>query len=38
MRSSHSVWTSDDMPIYLHTFAAVVGGVLRNWWWSLADD
>jgi hypothetical protein len=33
--SGDSVWTAEDMPMYLHTFAQIVGGVLRNWWRSL---
>jgi hypothetical protein len=28
-------WTADDLPIYLHVFAHMVGGALRNWWAAL---
>jgi hypothetical protein len=27
----------EDLPLYLHTFAYVVGGALRNWWRTLTD-
>lgn len=25
-------WPADVLPMYLHTFAHIVGGALRNWW------
>ena len=37
MGTADSVWEADDMPMYLSTFAEIVGGVLRNWWASLAE-
>lgn len=30
-------WTSDELPFYLHVFAHVVGGALRNWWHSFKE-
>lgn len=30
------VWTEDELPMHLHTFAYVAGGALRNWWATLA--
>jgi hypothetical protein len=36
--SGDSVWTAEDMPMYLHTFAWIAGGALRNWWRSLCAD
>ena len=30
------VWTEEDLPMHLHTFAYITGGALRNWWSSLA--
>lgn len=29
-------WTADELPMYLHVFAHIVGGSLRKWWASLA--
>jgi hypothetical protein len=29
-------WSARQLPMYLHVFAHVVGGSLRNWWSSLA--
>jgi hypothetical protein len=29
------VWTEDDLPLQLHTFAYVAGGALRTWWQRL---
>jgi len=28
-------WESADLPMYLHVFAHLVGGCLRNWWTSM---
>ena len=33
-----SVWTAEDMPMYLHVFANIVGHVLRSWWQTIASD
>lgn len=29
-------WTPEELPLYLHVFAHVVGGALRRWWQELA--
>lgn len=29
-------WSASQLPLYLHVFAHVVGGALRNWWSALA--
>jgi hypothetical protein len=31
-------WTGEELPMYLHVFAHVVGGSLRNWWSSLGTS
>ncbi len=31
-----AVWTEDDLPMHLHTFAYVAGGAIRRWWAKLA--
>ena len=38
--TSHGgTWKADnDLPMYLHTFAYIAGGALRNWWWGLAPS
>ena len=30
-------WTAEELPMYLHVFAHVVGGSLRKWWSSLSE-
>lgn len=30
-------WTAEELPMYLHVFAYVVGGSLRNWWSSFRE-
>jgi hypothetical protein len=30
------VWSEEDLPLHLHTFAHIAGGALRSWWHSLA--
>ncbi len=34
--SAGGVWEEDRLPMYLHLFAYVAGGALKNWWASLA--
>jgi hypothetical protein len=30
-----TTWVADSLPMYLHVFAYIAGGALRNWWSSL---
>ncbi len=32
------VWTEDDLPLHLHTFAYVAGGAIREWWRQLGGN
>jgi hypothetical protein len=36
VQSGGGYWPAETLPMYLHTFAHIVGGALRNWWASLA--
>jgi hypothetical protein len=31
-------WEASELPMYLHVFAHLVGGCLRNWWHSMGRD
>lgn len=31
-------WTAEELPMYLHVFAHIVGGSLRNWWVSITAE
>jgi hypothetical protein len=31
-----AVWTEDDLPMHLHTFAYIAGGAIRRWWAEMA--
>lgn len=31
-------WVAEDLPMYLHLFAHVAGGALRNWWATLGES
>lgn len=35
VQSQGGTWPATRLPMYLHTFAHIVGGVLRNWWRAL---
>lgn len=37
MATHGAQWSADDLPMYLHVFAHLVGGTLRNWWASKGD-
>lgn len=36
--SGGTVWTEEDLPMHLHTFAYIVGEALCKWWRSLGPD
>jgi len=35
IQASGGTWPAERLPMYLHVFAHIVGGVLRNWWSGL---
>ncbi len=38
MSTKGGQWTAENLPMQLHVFAYLVGGVLRNWWRALAES
>ena len=38
MSTKGGQWVAEDLPMYLHVFAHLAGGALRNWWASLTPQ